>query len=35
MVSALDSEESGWSGFGSWPGTLCYLLGQDTLYPGV
>ena len=22
-----------WSGFGSWPGTLCCVLGQDTLLP--
>ena len=28
MVSALDSGSL--SGFGSWPGTLCCVLGQDT-----
>ena len=30
MVSALDSGARG-SGFESWPGTLCCVLGQDTL----
>ena len=30
MVSALDSEASG-PGFGPWPGTLCCVLGQNTL----
>ena len=39
MVSALDSGvttwqllRSEWSGFEPWPGTLCYVLGQDTVY---
>ena len=30
MVSALDTGSSG-PGFGAWPGTLCCVLGQDTL----
>ena len=30
MVSALDSGSSG-PGSGAWPGTLCCVLGQDTL----
>ena len=30
MVGALDSGLSG-PGFKSWPGTLCCVLGQDTL----
>ena len=30
MVSALDSGASG-LGFEPWPGTLCCVLGQDTL----
>ena len=30
MVSALDSGARG-SGFEPWPGTLCCVLGQDTL----
>ena len=29
MVRVLDSGSSG-TGFGSWPGTLCCVLGQDT-----
>ena len=30
MVSALDSGASG-PGVEPWPGTLCYVLGEDTL----
>ena len=31
MVSALDSGRSERSGFELWPGTLCCVLGQDTI----
>ena len=31
MVSALVSGSGGLAGFEPWPGTLCRILGQDTL----